>query len=196
MRNLSVSNSSPFFISAKSMKDFLEFLSVFIGRLGILGLVVALFSVGTIIAESRQILLPVLVMEWSRTLLILGLAMFVTGGMLQIGQGFKWLVEITAPQSDEQRAARGSELKVISYLYSLGGDEFECFYKILNSGKASFRVDITAPAKSLVQKNLLVWKEDISPSQWVCTLHPFIEGNRSRILTGFGDAMRGRPRLF
>jgi hypothetical protein len=174
------------------MEDWLKLLPALLGRLGILGLIVLLFSAGTILAESWGVLLPSLVREWSRAGLILGVVLVALAAILKIGQGLQWCARKLRAGHAETSEARRDSQDALANLGTLTTEEFDYLYTLLSSGQTRFHVGMVTPAPALMGKKILIWKMEISAFEWICELNPAIEKQRNEILHGMEAVCKKR----
>jgi hypothetical protein len=165
------------------MKEWLTIFATLLGRIGTVGVILLLFSAGAICVEGRGAPLPTIIIEWSRAGAILGLVLTIIGALSKLSSLVQGFVRRVSDRRSDQRETAESAHEAIANLGTLQADEADYLYQMLKSGNRRFHVGMVTPAPGLLSKKILVWKSDVSASEWICELHPEIEKRRER-LTG------------
>jgi hypothetical protein len=177
------------------MKEWLTIFATLLGRIGTVGVILVLFSVGAIYAEGRGAHLPTMIVEWSRAGAILGSVLTIVGGLSKLGNLVQGFVRRMSDRRSDEREIAESAREAIANLGTLQTDEADYLYKMLSSGRRRFHVGTVTPAPGLMSKKILVWKSDVSAFEWICELHPEIEKRRDHLTGLLEKSMRDRGGL-
>jgi hypothetical protein len=164
------------------MKEWLEILSSLPGSLARVGFIIALFSIGVMVAESRGLNFPAVVSEWSNPALVFGLVLVAVDATLQGIRGIIWCFGWLARRRSLREQERRLEVEAMENLRTLDANEFDLLFRMLSSGEKRFQVGGGPPAPSLMQKNILIFKQAVGRYSWICELNPAIEKHRTEIL--------------
>ncbi len=174
------------------MKDWLEILASLLGSLARIGFIIALFSVVVIFAESRGMNFPAVVSEWSSAALVLGLVLIAVEGTLQGVRGVFWCFGRLARRRSLNAQLRRRDDEAVKNLRTLGADEFDLLFSLLQSGEKRFQVGALDAAPRLVQKEILIFIKEVATYSWICELNPAIERHRDEILKSMEARLGGQ----
>src|SRR5260370_11827239 len=164
------------------VKEWLEILASLLGSLARIGLIITLFSLGVIFAESRGMNFPVIVSEWTSAALVLGLVLIAVEVVLLLFRGVSWSFKRVANRMSSIGYRRRQNREAFQNLRTLDAEEFELLFRLLSSGEKRFQVGTVTSASSLVQKDILVFIKPVSAGLWICELNRATEPRSDKIL--------------